>query len=153
MKLINNIISFFLNKEFMIFLLIGLFNTIFAMLVTYSIYNLLHLGYYISSFTGTFSAAVLGFFLNRKFTFSSDCKIFSSMVKFFIVILFSYLIAFTLTHKLFLYLFSIMNLGLSISVIEQIAILFAQVLFTLINFAGQKIWTFKSGDKCNERIF
>lgn len=147
MTLINKLISFFLNKEFMIFLFIGFFNTLFAMVITYSIYNLLHLGYYISSFTGTFSAAVLGFFLNRKFAFSSDCKIFSSMVKFFTVILICYLLAFTLTHKLFLYIFSILDLGLSINIIEQIAILFAQILFTLLNFTGQKLWTFKNKDK------
>lgn len=140
--LINKFIYFFLNKEFMLFLLIGFFNTVFAMIVTYSIYNLLHLGYYISSFTGTFSAAVLGFFLNRKFTFSSDCKIFSSMVKFFAVILLSYITAFTLSHKLFLHIFSVLNFDLSINIIEQTAILFAQVLFTLINFTGQKLWTF-----------
>lgn len=143
MHFISNIIYFFMNKEFIIFLVIGLVNTIFAMAVTYSIYNLLHLGYYVSSFTGTFSAAVLGFFLNRKFAFSSDCKIFSSMVKFFTVILICYLLAFTLTHKLFLYIFSVVNLNLSISIIEQIAILFAQIIFTLINFTGQKLWTFK----------
>ena len=143
MHFISNMIYFFMNKEFIIFLVIGLVNTIFAMAVTYSIYNLLHLGYYISSFTGTFSAAVLGFFLNRRFTFSSDCKIFSSMVKFFTVILICYLLAFTLTHKLFLYIFSILDLGLSINIIEQIAILFAQILFTLLNFTGQKLWTFK----------
>lgn len=143
MHLISNMIYFFMNKEFIIFLVIGLVNTIFAMAVTYSIYNLLHLGYYISSFTGTFSAAVLGFFLNRKITFSSDCKILSSMIKFFTVILLSYVIAFTLSHKLFLYIFSVVNLNLSISIIEQIAILFAQIIFTLINFTGQKLWTFK----------
>ena len=143
MHFISNIIYFFMNKEFIIFLVIGLVNTIFAMAVTYSIYNLLHLGYYISSFTGTFSAAVLGFFLNRKITFSSDCKILSSMIKFFTVILLSYVIAFTLSHKLFLYIFSVVNLNLSISIIEQIAILFAQIIFTLINFTGQKLWTFK----------
>lgn len=147
MTFINKLISFFLNKEFMVFLLIGFFNTLFAMIVTYSLYNLLHLGYYVSSFTGTFSAAVLGFFLNRKFAFSSDCKIFSSMIKFFTVILICYLIAFTLTHKLFLYLFSMLNLGLSISIIEQIAILFAQVLFTLLNYTGQKLWTFKNREQ------
>lgn len=143
MHLISNMIYFFMNKEFIIFLVIGLVNTIFAMAVTYSIYNLLHLGYYVSSFTGTFSAAVLGFFLNRKITFSSDCKILSSMIKFFTVILLSYVIAFTLSHKLFLYIFSVVNLNLSISIIEQIAILFAQIIFTLINFTGQKLWTFK----------
>lgn len=143
MHFISNITYFFMNKEFIIFLVIGLVNTIFAMAVTYSIYNLLHLGYYISSFTGTFSAAVLGFFLNRKITFSSDCKILSSMIKFFTVILLSYVIAFTLSHKLFLYIFSVVNLNLSISIIEQIAILFAQIIFTLINFTGQKLWTFK----------
>lgn len=143
MHFISNITYFFMNKEFIIFLVIGLVNTIFAMVVTYSIYNLLHLGYYISSFTGTFSAAVLGFFLNRKITFSSDCKILLSMIKFFTVILLSYVIAFTLSHKLFLYIFSVVNLNLSISIIEQIAILFAQIIFTLINFTGQKLWTFK----------
>ena len=143
MHFISNMIYFFMNKEFIIFLVIGLVNTIFAMAVTYSIYNLLHLGYYISSFTGTFSAAVLGFFLNRKITFSSDCKILSSMIKFFTVILLSYVIAFTLSHKLFLYIFSLVYLNLSISIIEQIAILFAQIIFTLINFTGQKLWTFK----------
>lgn len=143
MHFISNIIYFFMNKEFIIFLVIGLVNTLFAMAVTYSIYNLLHLGYYISSFTGTFSAAVLGFFLNRKITFSSDCKILSSMIKFFTVILLSYIIAFTLSHKLFLYIFSVVNVNLSISIIEQIAILFAQIIFTLINFTGQKLWTFK----------
>lgn len=143
MHFISNIIYFFMNKEFIIFLVIGLVNTLFAMAITYSIYNLLHLGYYISSFTGTFSAAVLGFFLNRKITFSSDCKILSSMIKFFTVILLSYIIAFTLSHKLFLYIFSVVNLNLSVSFIEQIAILFAQIIFTLINFTGQKLWTFK----------
>lgn len=142
MNIISKIIKFFINKEFMIFLLIGFFNTIFAMFITYSIYNLLHLGYYISSFIGTFSAAALGFFLNRKFTFSSNCKIFSSMIKFFTIILLSYLISFTISHKLFIYIFSILNLNLSISMIEQIAILFAQIIFTLLNFTGQKLWTF-----------
>lgn len=142
MNFISKIIKLFINKEFMIFLLIGFFNTIFAMIITYSIYNFLYLGYYISSFIGTFGAAVLGFFLNRKFTFSSNCKMFSSMIKFFIVILLSYIIAFTLSHKLFLYVFSIFNFDLSISIIEQTAILFAQILFTLINFTGQKLWTF-----------
>ena len=143
MTFMNKLISFFLNKEFMIFLLIGFFNTIFAMVITYSLYNLFHLGYYISSFTGTFCAAVLGYFLNRKFAFSSDSKILSSMIKFFTVILICYFIAFTLTHKLFLYIFSMLDLGLSISIIEQIAILFAQILFTLLNFTGQKLWAFK----------
>ena len=65
------------------------------------------------------------------------------MIKFFTVILLSYVIAFTLSHKLFLYIFSVVNLNLSISIIEQIAILFAQIIFTLINFTGQKLWTFK----------
>ena len=119
MNFISNIIYFFMNKEFMIFLLIGFFNTLFAMILTYSMYNLLHSGYYISSFTGTFSAAVLGFFL-------------------------SYIVSFTLSHKLFLYIFTALNFDLSVSIIEQTAILFAQIIFTLLNFAGQKLWTFKN---------
>lgn len=147
MNFISNIIYFFMNKEFMIFLLIGFFNTLFAMILTYSMYNLLHSGYYISSFTGTFSAAVLGFFLNRRITFSSNCKIFSSMVKFFTIILLSYIVSFTLSHKLFLYIFTALNFDLSVSIIEQTAILFAQIIFTLLNFAGQKLWTFKNSGR------
>ena len=137
MNFISNIIYFFMNKEFMIFLLIGFFIILFAMILTYSMYNLLHSGYYISSFTGTFSAAVLGFFLNRRITFSS-------MVKFFTIILLSYIVSFTLSHKLFLYIFTALNFDLSVSIIEQTAILFAQIIFTLLNFAGQKLWTFKN---------
>ncbi len=140
---INKFVYFFINKEFIIFLLVGLFNTAIAMIITYSLYNFLHFGYYLSSFIGVFIAAIIGFFLNRRFTFKSNCSILSSMVKFFTIILCSYIIAFTLSHKIFLYIFKVFEFNISINIIEQIAILFAQIIFTLFNFTFQKLWTFK----------
>lgn len=143
MSFLNRFLIFFFNKEFALFLAIGFFNTFISMGITYSLYNFTVLGYYMSSFIGVFIAAIIGFFMNRKYTFASNNKIFLSIIKFFIVIFIAYIIAFSLSLRVLTYIFLLINMDVSVYIVEQIAILIAQILFTLINFTGQKIWTFK----------
>lgn len=143
MSFLNRFLVFFFNREFALFLAIGIFNTFISMGIAYSLYHFTNLGYYISSFVGVFVAAIIGFFMNRKYTFSSNNKVFLSIIKFFIVIFIAYIIAFSLSLRMLTYIFLLINSDISVRIIEQIAILIAQIIFTLINFTGQKIWTFK----------
>lgn len=139
----KNVLRFILNREVFTFLLIGAFNTILSMMIMFGLYNIYNFGYWISSFIAYIITAILGFILNRKYTFKSNDSILKCSIKFFTVIIGCYIIAFSIAQPMvenIIFKFQVARLE---KISDQIAMLLGQVIFTMLNYIGQKYFAFK----------
>ncbi len=139
----QKIFNTFFNKSFLYFLIIGGANTILSLGIMLLLYNALSFGYWLSSATSFFICSIISYILNRRISFKSNAPILSSAIKFSIVIAVCYFIAFSLAKPIMLYIVSFFDISMSLSLIEQLAMLIAQAIFTTLNFLGQKLWAFK----------
>lgn len=133
----QNIIDIKLIK----FILIGVLNTIFSAFIMFGLYNKLHLGYWGASSIAYILASILSFFLNKNFTFKSHGTVAKTGVKFAINIAVCYLISYSIAQPSVTLLLARFNL--KSSSIEQISMLFGMVLFTGLNYLGQRFFAFK----------
>lgn len=122
------------------FILVGIVNTLFGTAIMFACYDLFGLSYWWSSAANYFFGSILSFILNKYFTFQNHTRSWQQLVKFTVNILFCYLIAYGLAKPLIKSLLSFASLRLQ----ENLALLLGAVLFTLINYFGQKFWVFSS---------
>lgn len=146
----KKILSIFLDASFLKFILVGLLNFILLTAVMFTLYNQFGLGYWGASIIAFTFCSVISYVLNRKFSFKSKAPLFSSIVKFTIVIGASYFIAFGTAKPIMLFLVQKLDLNSFRPIVEQMAMILAQCIFTAINFLGQRLWAFKYNSE-NER--
>lgn len=130
---INKII----DKNFIVFLLVGVVNTLLSAVLMFLLEDL---GYWPSTAIAYIAGAVVSFFLNRYVTFKSEEDFFKSLVKFAINVALCYIIAYSLAQPIAGFI-----LGYTpISQIwqERIIKLFGMGLYTLINYFGQRFFAF-----------
>ncbi len=135
----------FLDMKFMKFIIIGIGNTIFSAFIMFFLYNLLNLGYWGSSSISYILGSILSFILNKKFTFRNKDSILKTGFKFTINILICYLIAYGLAKSIMTHYLT--NVFLNTKVAEQISMLLGMILFTLLNYIGQRFFAFKESNK------
>lgn len=128
-----------LDKTFIKFALVGVINTIVGTSIMYLSYNLLNLGYWLSSFLNYFLTSILSYFLNRNFTFKSKDSHIKTIFKFAINILICYGIAYGVAKPVT----SFVLRGQSTSIQENIAMAVGMVFFVILNYFGQKLVVFK----------
>ena len=128
-----------LDKTFWKFVLVGVINTLFGAAIMFTFYNLFHLSYWFSSASNYFFGSILSYFLNKYYTFRYKERSWGVIGRFVLNILLCYLIAYGIAKPLALHLLS----GASVSVQENIAMLVGMVLFTLLNYLGQRFFAFK----------
>lgn len=119
------------------FLATGFFTNILNYGCFWLLLRFLNVNYLMSSILGFFAGFILGFFLNRNFTFRVEFgRIRNQMVKFLII--------------------NLISLGANIGciyffvewfhIIPEISQILAIVLSTAINYSGSKFWAFDLGD-------
>lgn len=96
--LIGILRKLFYDKSFVRFVLVGIVNTIVGLTVMFSCYNILHLGYWLSSATDYVLASIVSYFLNKHFTFGYHEKGWWSLARFVLNIAVCYFIAFSLAR-------------------------------------------------------
>ncbi|WP_445683173.1 GtrA family protein [Solibacillus sp. FSL K6-1523] len=133
----KNIFQIF-DKEFLRFLIVGVINTIVGTSIMFIAYNLFSLSYWVSTILNYTLASILSYFLNKYFTFKKKGSV-KSIVIFSVNIIICYLIAYVPTKFVVSYLLT----GYSINTIDNVAMIIGMILFTLINFLGQKFIVFK----------
>lgn len=133
--------SDFFDIKFWKFILVGVLNTIFSAVVMFLLYNIASFGYWGSSVISYILGSILSFVLNKNFTFENSGSVSGTAVKFVINVAVCYFVAFGISKPLVEVLLS--NIQLSVSIKEQIAMLFGMVLFTLLNYVGQRFFAFK----------
>jgi len=135
-----NIKELFFDKSFLRFLLVGVINTIFGTTVMFVSYNVLHLGYWLSSALNYILGSILSFFLNKYYTFQNHSKTLRSAIYFTFNILVCYLIAYGVAKPFILWILS----DSTQSEQENIAMILGMLLFVIINYTGQRVFVFKS---------
>ncbi|MDO5018408.1 MAG: GtrA family protein [Lagierella massiliensis] len=126
------------NSTFFKFIFIGIINTLVGTSIMFVSYNVLHLGYWLSSFLNYSLTSVLSFFLNKNFTFNSKGDTTKKAIRFIFNILFCYLIAYGVAKpftKSLLY-------SQTIHFQDNIAMIVGMIFFVILNYLGQKLFVF-----------
>jgi putative flippase GtrA len=126
---------------FIRFLLVGAANTIVGLSMMYLLLHVVGLSYWLSTFIGNGVGACVSYFLNRRFTFHSDQSVSKSMIRFIVVILFCYFISYTIGEHFIQWLLQ-HSPTLTSSVKMDLAVLISTLLYTILNYLGQKLFVF-----------
>jgi putative flippase GtrA len=127
-----------LKNSFLRFVLVGVCNTLLSLLLMFLLEKL---GYWPSTAIAYAAGATLSFFLNRYFTFHSQEDFWRSVGKFVINVAVCYVIAYALAQPLVSW--ALKDTGLSPVWQERIAKLAGMVLYTLLNYFGQRFFAFR----------
>lgn len=142
MNAINKLKYLFWDKSFLIFLIIGVVNTLFGLSVYYFCYNVLSVGYWPSSIADYVLGSVLSYFLNKRFSFHYQQTDWRSISRFVLSIAVCFTIAYAIARPLTRWGLSVVGLPLSIQWIENVAGLTGTALFTILNYLGQRFFAF-----------
>jgi putative flippase GtrA len=142
----NLIISTFENflkptNSFIRFLIVGIVNTCIGVSIIFLLMNGIGLSYWMSTFTGNTSGAVISYVLNRNFTFKSNTSLGASGIRFVAVILISYFGAYGMSDLLWSGILK--DISFILVTNKEASVLFGAFLYTLANYIGQKFWVFK----------
>lgn len=121
------------------FIIVGAINTLFGTAIMFGLYNLAGCSYWVSSAANYFFGSILSFVLNKRFTFQNNDSVLKTAPKFVLNIVICYLLAYGIAKPLTLWIFS----GFSQQLAENVAMLLGMVLFTGMNYMGQRFFAFK----------
>lgn len=136
----KNLLSKFLDKTFLRFIIVGVINTLFGTAIMFVFYNVFGLSYWLSSASNYFFGSVLSYFLNKYFTFQYKKRDWKVVGRFVLNISACYLIAYGAAKPLVRALLS----GASATIQENVAMLCGMCLFVALNYLGQRFFAFKS---------
>lgn len=135
-----------ISKELMRFVLVGMSNTIISTGIIYLIYNFLGYGYWVSTGAGYLIGGIWSYIMNKYFTFKYKEEKMSVVIKFIINLVICYFISYSVAKPLCKYFLKKMLKIDSVKIIEEVAVLVGMIIYTIINFCGQKFFCFKK--KC-----
>lgn len=126
------------------FLVVGVINTLFGTTIMF-LCHAAGLGYWLSSGANYFFGSILSFFLNKHFTFRTQEKGFKVAAKFTINIVVCWVLAYGMAQPFTLYFME--DTSVSIEMKEKVSLLVGMVLFTGLNYFGQRFFAFSSQNK------
>lgn len=129
------------DVKFLKFVLVGIINTIFGTAIMFLLYNFAGFGYWGSSTISYILGSILSFFLNKSFTFRNKESTVKTALRFTVNIGICYVVAYSISKPIVTRI--LLNTSLSKSIVEQISMLLGMVLFTTLNYVGQRFFAFK----------
>lgn len=123
------------------FIIVGVINTIISTATMLILYNIFHLGYWISSAMEYIVGSIFSYFANKHFTFKSEKKSKSEVIRFVINIVVCYFISYSIARPAMETLLK--DIRLSVSILEQLSIFFGMGIFVILNYFGQKFFVFR----------
>ena len=121
------------------FLAVGVLNTALSAVLMFVLYDAVHLGYWPSTALSYLAGAIVSFLLNRRFTFQSDTAVLPAALRFAITVFACYLLAYSAAKPLILWIGSGF---LTPDWAERAAMLCGMVLYTALNYIGQRFFAF-----------
>ena len=125
------------------FLLVGVINTVVGTAIMYALYNLVGVGYWLSSAANYILTSILSYFLNKHFTFRATERGWRPVVRFALNIAVCYVLAYGIAQPLTRWVLS----GVSITLRENIAMAVGMVFFTGFNYLGQRLFAFRKDER------
>ena len=138
----KNILSLF-DAKLLRFLIVGVINTLVGTAIMFGLYNLAHCSYWVSSAANYILTSILSFFLNKYFTFKNKDQSLKQVLRFAINIAVCYGLAYGIAKPLCRALLA----NASVSVRDNVSMLVGMVLFTGLNYLGQRFFAFKSEEE------
>lgn len=132
-------ITKFLDITFWKFILVGIVNTLVGTTVMFVFYNVFHLDYWISTAANYVVGSIVSYFLNKHYTFKSSEKSPKVVVRFVINISVCYFIAYGVARNAVSWVLQ----SAEAVVRDNCAMLVGMGLFVILNYIGQRFWTFK----------
>ncbi|WP_026826977.1 GtrA family protein [Exiguobacterium artemiae] len=117
------------------FLLVGILNTLVGLTITLFCFHVAHTGYWVATAIGNACGVWVSYMLNRRFTFRQEAGGWTYWIRFLIVVLLSYILAYRISLWGVYYFFPHLQ--------ETGAILIGMILYTGLNFWGQSNWVFR----------
>lgn len=128
-----------LEKNTMLrFALVGVVNTLVGTAIMFVVYNLAHCSYWASSAYNYVLTSILSFFLNKFFTFRNCESSIWQAVRFAVNVVVCYLLAYGVAKPLCYWLLD----GALQTVRDNVSMLMGMCLFTVLNYLGQRFFTF-----------
>ena len=125
------------------FLLVGVINTLVGTSVMFLAYNLLGCSYWVSSAANYVVGSVVSYLLNKYFTFQNRERSVKIILKFIVNIGCCYLIAYGAAKPFVRWLLR----GYSVKLQDNGAMVVGMCLFVILNYLGQRYFTFKKEEK------
>lgn len=138
----KKLFSFFWDRSLLFFLIIGALNTLVSMVGSQLLLGAL--GYWGSTALMFAVCSVFSFIFNRKYSFQSKAPLLQSAVRFTVVIAVCYLVSFGISDLLVPWAVGAFAWPIPDEWVTRIAMLVAQVIFTGMNYIGQRLWAFKN---------
>jgi len=128
------------------FLIVGCINTALGLVLMFFLYNVLNFGYWGSSAPSYVIGSIFSYIVNKRYTFSYKKRDKMSMVRFVVVQVLSYFIAYMIARPLTFTMLSFLHdsLGIELRFIEQIAMLVGMGFFMVFGYMGQRFFVFRS---------
>lgn len=133
-----------MNHSFIRFLMVGVINTIVGLSLMYGFMHVAGLSYWMSTFSGNAAGAGVSYLLNKTFTFQHRGNVIQSGVRFVLVILSCYFLAYFTADHLTTHLFSTFD-DLKLVNAEDAAVLVGTIFYTVLNYLGQRKLVFPEG--------
>lgn len=128
-----------IDKTVWKFLLVGVLNTLVGCGVMFLLYNLAHCSYWVSSAANYVVGSIVSFLLNKYFTFQKSEWSWAQAGKFVVNVAVCYLIAYGAAKPAVMWAL----LGQPVNVQENAAMLVGMVLYTGLNYFGQRFFAFR----------
>ena len=141
---LKKLISAFFDKKFLKFCLVGAANTLVGAGVMFLLYNVAYCSCTFSSAMNYVVGSILSYLLNKYFTFEVKEYSVKQVLRFALNIAVCYAVAYGLAKPFAVWLLS----DASVKVQDNVAMLVGMVVFTGLNYIGQRFFAFaKKGEK------
>ncbi len=149
----KKLIKTFFDEKFIKFIIVGVINTLVGTGIMFALYHLVglkkldngsikDLGYWISSAANYILTSILSYFLNKYFTFKNTEKGVKPLLRFALTIAVCYVVAYALAKPLTIKILA--GTTIADDMQKTIAMLVGMVLFTGLNYLGQRFFSFKA---------
>ena len=125
-----------IDKSIPRFLMVGVLNTLVGAGVMFLLFNLAGWAYWTASAANYVVGGVLSYFLNKHFTFQNKERGWAQVGRFALTVAVCWLIAYGVAKPLALWALS----GQSGKIQENVALLVGMVLYTGLNYFGQRFF-------------
>ena len=132
------------------FIIVGVVNTVVGWVAMFlSLWLLTKMGpnhtisYWVPSGVNIVVGSIVSYILNKHFTFQSNTTGKEDIGKFIINILICYVVAYGIAQPIAKLIFK----HAGVMILKIISLLSGSILFTIINYFGQRFWVFKEDEK------
>lgn len=131
----------YIDRILLKYMLIGAGCTLCSAILMLLFYNLAHMGYWLSSAVSYLVGCALSYTLNRRLTFYSTERVWRTLPKYALNVALCYTLSYSLAKPAMSMILS--RLHVKTHVIEQVAMLVGIGLFGVLNYFGQRLFTFR----------